>query len=46
MVDSKGNVVLDKEGNLVKEMVADGTVTYYDLWPGGDGVGKKMQGKM
>lgn len=38
-------MVLDKNGNPITEMVADGTVTYYDLWPGGDGVGKKNAGK-
>ena len=34
---------MDKNGNPVTEQVADGTYTYYDLWPGvdndGDGVG-------
>ena len=31
--DSKGNPVLDKKGNPTYEMVKDGTMTYYDLWP-------------
>ena len=31
--DSKGNAVLDSKGNPTYEMVKDGTMTYYDLWP-------------
>ena len=31
--DSKGNVVLNANGNPTYEMVKDGTMTYYDLWP-------------
>ena len=31
--DKKGNVVLDSKGNPTYEMVKDGTMTYYDLWP-------------
>jgi len=31
--DSKGNAVLDSKGNHTYEMVKDGTMTYYDLWP-------------
>ncbi len=38
--DKKGNVVLDKKGNPVTKQVKDGTVTYYDLWPGGEGANK------
>jgi RHS repeat-associated protein len=37
--DAKGNDVLDANGNVVTEQVADGTFTYYDLWPN-DPVGK------
>lgn len=41
--DAQGNDVLDENGNVVTEMVKDGTLTYYDLWPGvdndGDGIG-------
>lgn len=33
MKDSKGNVILDSKGNPTYEMVKDGTMTYYDLWP-------------
>jgi hypothetical protein len=38
--DKNGNAVLDKNGNEVTRQVADGTVTYYDLWPGGEGANK------
>lgn len=31
--DRRGNVVLDSKGNPTNEMVKDGTMTYYDLWP-------------
>ncbi|MFC4676660.1 RHS repeat-associated core domain-containing protein, partial [Dysgonomonas termitidis] len=31
--DNKGNVVKDDKGNVQYEMVKDGTMTYYDLWP-------------
>ncbi|WP_411032228.1 RHS repeat-associated core domain-containing protein [Spongiimicrobium sp. 3-5] len=31
--DANGNDVLDANGNIVTEQVADGTFTYYDLWP-------------
>jgi RHS repeat-associated protein len=31
--DSKGNDIIDQNGNVVTEQVADGTMTYYDLWP-------------
>ncbi len=37
--DSKGNNILDSNGNVVTEQVADGTFTYYDLWPK-DPIGK------
>lgn len=40
--NNEGNVVLDKYGNPSYEMVPDGTITYYDIWPGNEGgVGKK-----
>ncbi|RYJ42065.1 RHS repeat-associated core domain-containing protein [Flavobacterium beibuense] len=38
--DKKGNDILDKNGKPVTERVKDGTVTYYDLWPGGSGADK------
>ncbi|MDU1893108.1 MAG: RHS repeat-associated core domain-containing protein, partial [Dysgonomonas sp.] len=31
--DSKGNIVKDDKGNTQYEMVKDGTMTYFDLWP-------------
>ncbi|MDL2320543.1 hypothetical protein LJC45_05370 [Alistipes sp. OttesenSCG-928-B03] len=31
--DEEGNAVLDRKGNATYEMVKDGTMTYYDLWP-------------
>ncbi|MBP2832610.1 RHS repeat-associated core domain-containing protein [Aquimarina sp. U1-2] len=31
--DANGNDILDANGNPVTEQVADGTFTYYDLWP-------------
>lgn len=31
--DRKGNIILDSKGNPTYEMVKDGTMTYYDLWP-------------
>jgi RHS repeat-associated protein len=33
IMDSKGKPVLDSKGNPTYEMVKDGTMTYYDLWP-------------
>ena len=33
IMDNNGNPVLDSEGNPTYEMVKDGTMTYYDLWP-------------
>jgi RHS repeat-associated protein len=38
--DKNGNTVMDKDGNPVTEQVKDGTVTYRDLWPGGEGANK------
>jgi RHS repeat-associated protein len=32
-MDNQGKPVLDSEGNPTYEMVKDGTMTYYDLWP-------------
>ena len=29
----QGKPVLDSKGNPTYEMVKDGTMTYYDLWP-------------
>jgi len=40
--DSNGNDVLDSDGNVVTEMVKDGTYTYYDLWPGVDENGDEV----
>lgn len=37
--DKNGNAVLYKKRNPKTKMVADGTMTYYDLWPH-DPVGK------
>lgn len=40
--DKNGNVIYDKNGKAKTEQVKDGTVTYYDFWPGGEGgAGKK-----
>ena len=33
VMDSKGNPILDSKGKPTYEMVKDGTMTYYDLWP-------------
>jgi len=33
IMDSRGKPVLDNKGNPTYEMVKDGTMTYYDLWP-------------
>jgi RHS repeat-associated protein len=33
IMNSKGMPVLDSKGNPTYEMVKDGTMTYYDLWP-------------
>lgn len=33
IMDNKGKPVLDSKGNPTYEMVKDGTMTYYDLWP-------------
>ena len=41
--DKKGNVIYDKKGNAKTEQVKDGTVTYYDFWPGS--AGKKNAGE-
>jgi len=38
--DKNGKTKLDKNGNPKTRQVADGTVTYYDFWPG-EGAGKK-----
>jgi hypothetical protein len=38
--DRKGNTKLDKHGNAMTRQVKTGTVTYYDLWPGGAGANK------
>lgn len=38
--DKHGNTKIDRNGNPITKQVKDGTVTYYDLWPGGEGVGK------
>ena len=38
--DKNGNTVLDKNGKPVTQQVKDGTVTYHDLWPGGEGANK------
>ena len=35
--DKKGNVIYDKKGNAKTERVKDGTVTFYDFWPGSAG---------
>jgi hypothetical protein len=41
--DANGKVMKDSKGNVITEMVKDGTMTYYDLWPN-DSVGEtKMQ---
>ncbi|SUB77359.1 RHS repeat-associated core domain [Porphyromonas macacae] len=33
IMDSKGKPILDSKGKPTYEMVKDGTMTYYDLWP-------------
>jgi hypothetical protein len=38
--DKEGHVIYDEKGNAKTEQVKDGTVTYYDFWPG-VGAGKK-----
>ncbi len=38
--DANGKNVTDANGNIVTEEVKDGTVNYYDFWPGGSGAGK------
>ena len=38
--DKDGNIVTDENGNEVTQQVKDGTVTYFDLWPGGEGANK------
>lgn len=44
--DENGNVIYDKDGKAETEQVKDGTVTYYDFWPGNEGgVGKSNYDK-
>jgi len=38
--DKNGKTKLDKHGKAITRQVKTGTVTYYDLWPGGQGAGK------
>jgi hypothetical protein len=35
--DKNGKTMLDKDGKAITEQVKDGTVTYYDFWPGSEG---------
>ena len=40
--DKDGNTIYDENGKAETEQVKDGTLTYYDLWPGNEGgVGKR-----
>jgi hypothetical protein len=43
--DQNGNTIKDKNGNVVTRQVKDGTVTYHDLWPGGEGANKSNVSK-